>query len=87
MCTYLTKSIPLKVSAKGPEGWFTTTEATVYVDHPAHAPADHTLNIDFINRSIGPGARVALELDAAAARALARAIDAALDEAPEGLLP
>ncbi len=73
-------------SGKGAEGWFPLTDATVYFDHPVHASAEHTLNIDLINPSRGAGARVALELDPSAARSLAAAILEALDTAPPGLL-
>ena len=81
MCTYLTRSLPVDGSAKGPNGWFTATSATVYYDHPVHAPAEHTLNIDVLNASLGPSARLALELDPATARALAEAILATLETA------
>ncbi|HEX2324948.1 MAG TPA: DUF6295 family protein, partial [Chloroflexota bacterium] len=42
------------------------------------APLDHALIIDFLNEAAGPGARVAVELSAESARALVRAIEAAL---------
>ena len=73
-------------SGKGADGWFSLTDATVYFDHPVHASAEHTLNIDLINPSRGAGARVALELDPSAARSLAVAILKALETAPPGLL-
>jgi hypothetical protein len=57
----------------------------VYFDHPVHAMAEHTLNIDFANPAQGPSARVAVELTAAAARDLITAIQAALDSAPAEL--
>jgi hypothetical protein len=57
----------------------------VYFDHPVHAMAEHTLNIDFADPSRGPGARVAVELTAASARDLVSAIGAALASAPEEL--
>ena len=53
-------------------------------DHPFHAPTEHALNIDFVNEALGPGARVAVELDAAAARTLVKTILAVLDEAETG---
>src|SRR5205814_675768 len=62
------------------------TEATVYFDHPHHARAEHTLNIDFLNPGQGPSARVALELTAASARALAAAIVSTLASVPPGLV-
>ena len=38
------------------EPWFHVTDATVYFDHPVHAMAEHTLNIDFADPARGPGA-------------------------------
>ncbi|MGH3156353.1 MAG: DUF6295 family protein [Streptosporangiaceae bacterium] len=86
MCTYLTEKVPVTGSGKGADGWFGVTEATVYFDHPVHAQAEHTLNIDFLNPGRGPSARVAVELTAESARALSKAIGAALDSAPPGLI-
>lgn len=87
MCTYTTETAPMDGSAKGPGGaWFHVTDATVYYDHPVHAMADHTLNIDLADPSRGPGARVALELTASSARELVTAIEAALAAVPRGLL-
>ena len=85
MCTYQTVTVPVGGSGKGAAGWFPLTAATVYLDHPVDAPADHTLNIDFRNLARG-AERVAVELDPAAARELAGAILAMLDSAPPGLL-
>jgi len=86
MCTYTTVQIPLEGSAKGPNGsWFTVTDAAVYFDHPVHAMAEHTLNIDVTAPANGPSARVALELTGEAARELMRAIQAALDSVPAEL--
>jgi hypothetical protein len=86
MCTYATVTTPVEGSAKGPHGkWFRVTDATVYFDHPVHALAEHTLNIDVAAPHEGPAARVALELSAASARELMAAIAAALDSAPPGL--
>jgi Family of unknown function (DUF6295) len=86
MCTYSTEHVAATGSGKGANGWFRLSEVSVYLDHPAHALADHTLNIDFINPAKGPSARVAVELTADTARALARAIDSALASAPAGLV-
>jgi len=85
MCTYLTEKIGVTGSGKGAAGWFALTVATVYFDHPQHASAEHTLNIDFLNPGHGPAARVAVELTAESARALARAIEVTLASAPPGL--
>jgi hypothetical protein len=87
MCTYQTVKLELAGSGKGTEAWIPLTEASVYYDHPVHAQAaDHTLNIDFRNPARGPGARIAVELTAEAARDLAQAIIEALESVPEGLL-
>ena len=86
MCTYSTERIDLRGSAKGPDGWFRATTASVYYDHPVHAPAGHTLNIDVLAPEQGPSARVALELSAESARALAAAIEAALAAVPPELV-
>jgi hypothetical protein len=79
MCTYITEKAKISGSGKGAEGWFPVTEARVYFDHPFYTPADHTLNIDFVNEAQGIGARVAVELTAESARALVDRILAALE--------
>jgi len=86
VCTYATVQTVLQGSAKGPGGsWFSVTNGTVYFDHPVHAMAEHTLNIDFADPAGGPAARVALELTAASARNLLAAIQTALDSVPAQL--
>jgi hypothetical protein len=86
MCTYITVKVDTEGSGKGAQGWFPLTETTVYFDHPVHAPAEHTLNIDFRNPERGAGARVAVELTAKTARELAKAIMDTLDAVPEGMI-
>ncbi|HET6908979.1 MAG TPA: DUF6295 family protein [Mycobacteriales bacterium] len=86
MCTYITDTFEVSGSAKGPDGWIRVTDASVYFDHPQHAFADHTLNIDLRRPADGPAARVAIELTAESARALATSILAILDQVPEGLV-
>ena len=83
MCTYATVRTDVDGSAKGPGGaWFHVATATVYVDHPVHASAEHTLNIDLADPAAGPGARVGIELTEESARELVRAVQAALAGAP-----
>ncbi len=87
MCTYITQTFPIEGSARGAAGWQRCAQATVYFDHPVHTmAAEHTLNLDFANPAQGPAARVAVELTADSARALAEAILAVLDQVPAGLL-
>jgi hypothetical protein len=86
MCTYQTVCICVVGSGKGPgASWRRVCDATVYFDHPVHALAEHTLNIDFTDGSQDAGARIALELTADSARRLAAAITEALDSVPAEL--
>ena len=86
MCTYTTIQTAVDGSAKGAGGsWLHVDRATVYFDHPVHASAEHTLNIDLSDPAKGPSARVAIELTAASARDLVAAINAALAAVPEAL--
>lgn len=78
MCTYRTETLAVRGSGKGAQGWFRLQQASVYFDHPVHAPEEHTLNIDLLNPADGPAARVAVELSAGSARELAEAILAVL---------
>ena len=85
MCTYLTEHVEIDGSGKSAAGWFKANRATVYIDHPVHAPYGHTVNIDVINPQLGPSARVAIELTEESALALADAIRKAVSHAPAGL--
>lgn len=76
--------IKIDGSGKGFNGWFPLQEANVSYDHSFDAPPEHALNIDFVNEAQGPGARVAVELSAEAARALVDTIQAVLKRADEG---
>lgn len=80
MCSYITEQIAVSGSAKGAAGWMAVDTATIYFDHPYHAPLDHSLNIDFINAAAGAPTRVAVELSAESARALVAKILAALEQ-------
>ena len=81
MCTWITEIAKVSGSGKSPRGWLPLKEARVYYDHPFYTPADHTLNIDFVNPDLGLDARVAVELTDESARALVKAIEAALETA------
>ncbi len=85
MCTYATQQAAMTGSGKGADGWFALRTATVYYDHPVHAMATHTLNIDFADPSRGPAARVAVELTAESAEALVEAIRDALALVPDDI--
>ena len=81
MCTMIARKIAATGSGKGADGWFSLEQTYVSYDHPVHARLEHALNIDFVNESKGLGRRVAVELTIDAARNLADAITAALEEA------
>jgi hypothetical protein len=80
----IVEKIPVDGSGKGKEGWFELKQASVSYDHPFHAPFEHALNIDFVNESMGPSARVAVELSEQAARELVKAILDVLGQAEAG---
>jgi hypothetical protein len=84
MCTMIAQQVKIDGCGKGTSGWFTLREADVSYDHPFNAPFEHALNIDFVNESQGPGARVAVELSVEAARTLVETIQAVLDRAEAG---
>ena len=84
MCTMIVERVKIDGSGKGTGGWLKLEQANVSFDHPFHAPFEHALNIDFVNESLGPSARVAVELSEQAARELVNTILAVLDQAKAG---
>ena len=82
MCTYLTEHLDVEGSGKFADGWAVMHNATVYFDHPVHAMAEHTVNIDFFTAADAGGRRIAVELTAASARQLAAAIERTIASAP-----
>lgn len=85
MCTYATHQCSISGSGKSGGDWFPLTRATMYLDHPVHAYAAHTLNIDFAAPERGPAARVAVELHPASALQLLNTLAAALLSAPSDI--
>jgi len=87
MCTSIVEIAAAEGAGKGSEGWFALTHSVVSYDHPHHALLEEAITIDFVNRALGPGARVAVELTLEAAKnfhqALTRAIAAAEIEEAE----
>jgi hypothetical protein len=84
MCTMIVEKVRIEGSGKGRDGWFKLEGANVSYDHPFNAPFEHALNIDFVNESQGPSARVAVEMSAEAAHELVRSILSVLDKAEAG---
>jgi hypothetical protein len=50
----------------------------VSYDHPHHAMLEEAITLDFMNGALGPGARVAVELTLACAKALSAALARAI---------
>jgi hypothetical protein len=86
MCTNIAMSTEIAGSGKGPQGWYAVVKAVVSYDHPFHAPLDHAINIDFVDRSDGLSGRASVELTVEGARELAQTILAAVEQA-EALHP
>lgn len=84
MCTMIVEQVEIEGSGKGATGWFGVRQANVSYDHPFNATFEHSLNIDFVDEAQGPGARVAVELSEASARALVNTILAVLNRAEAG---
>ena len=84
MCTMISQQAQIDGCGKGASGWFNLKEVDVSYDHPFNAPFEHALNLDFVNESDGPSARVAVELSVEAARALVATIQAVLARAEAG---
>ena len=78
MCTWITEKVAVTGAAKGVADWMAVTQVNVFYDHPVEAPFEHAMVIDFVNPSAGVGARVGVELSAASAVELVRALEAAL---------
>ncbi len=84
MCTMIVENVKINGSGKINNGWIALDQANVSYDHPFNAPFEHALNIDFVNASLGPSGRVAVELSESAARDLVRTILSVLDQAEAG---
>jgi hypothetical protein len=78
MCTSIVETAPAVGSGKGGGGWFDLTQVVVSYDHPHHAWFEDAITIDFVNPSLGPGARVAVEISLASAKELAGALQRAI---------
>ena len=83
MCTYISHSTDIAGSGKGSTGWFAVSQANVGFDHATHAPLDHALLLDFVNPALGPGARVAVEMNIASGKALIERLQAVIAEAEQ----
>ena len=83
MCTMISMSAPIDGSGKGPDGWFSVSQANVGYDHATHARFEHALLLDFVNPALGPSARVAVEMNIASGKALLAKLQAAIEAAEQ----
>lgn len=81
MCTMISMQAKITGSGKSGAGWIPLTQANVGYDHPNHAQFDHALLLDFVNPALGPGARIAVEMNLASGRALVEQLQKAIAEA------
>ena len=82
MCTSIVEIVGADGAGKGEDGeWFKLTHSVVSYDHPHHALLEEAITIDFVNRALAPGARVAVELTLDAAKALSAALQRAITQA------
>jgi hypothetical protein len=78
MCTSIVEVVAADGAGKGRDGWFDLTHSVVSYDHPHHALLEEAITIDFMNTSLGPDVRVAVELTLEAAKALSGALTRAI---------
>lgn len=78
MCTSIVEIVGAEGAGKGDDGWFALTHSVVSYDHPHHALLEEAIVIDFVNQTLGPSARVAVELTLESARALSGALARAI---------
>jgi hypothetical protein len=78
MCTSIVEIVGAEGAGKGDGGWFDLTHSVVSYDHPHHALLEEAITIDFMNQTLGPDARVAVELTLESAKALSGALARAI---------
>ncbi len=81
MCTMIVNNARIDGSGKGTNGWFKVDQVNVSYDHPFSVQLEHAVNLDFVNVSQGPAARVAVELSVESARNLVESIQTVLARA------
>ena len=81
MCTMIQMRTAVSGGGKGAKGWFPVTQANVGYDHTSFLRQEHALLLDFVNPSMDPSARVAVELDIESGKALITQLQAAIEAA------
>jgi Family of unknown function (DUF6295) len=74
MCTSIVEIVEAEGAGKGNDEWFALTHSVVSYDHPHHALLEEAITIDFVNQTLGPAARAAVELTLDSAKALSGAL-------------
>ena len=85
MCTSIVEIVDAEGKGKDGNAWFKLSKAVVCYDHPHHALLDEAITIDFMNSGKGPGARAAVELTLASAKAFHGALNRAIEQAEKEL--
>jgi len=78
MCTSIIEIARAEGMAKRGDAWFPLTQSVVAYDHARHAPLGDVITLDFINTSLGAGARAGVELTLDSAKELRSALDRAI---------
>lgn len=78
MCTSIIEIAPAEGMAKRGEAWFALNQSVVAYDHARHAPLGDVITLDFVNTTLEPSARAAVELTLEAAKHLRAALDRAI---------
>ena len=87
MCTSILELVKCDGAGKSPEGWVNLTHVAISFDHPHHAMLDDAVTIDFVNKALGPGKRVGVELTLESARALHAALGKVIVDVGEDVKP
>ena len=83
MCTSIVEIADAQGAGRSKDGWFSLTHSVVAYDHPQHALLEEAVTIDFVNHAKGAGARAAVELTLASAKALQAALAKVIASAEE----
>jgi hypothetical protein len=78
MCTSIIEIVRAEGMAKSGDKWFPLTQSVVAYDHARHAPLGDVITLDFVNGSLGAGARAGVELTLETAKELRAALDRAI---------
>ena len=81
MCTSIVEIVGASGAGKTGDGWIELTHSVVSYDHPHHAVLEEAITIDFVNSTLGPAARVAVELTLESAKELSAALARAIAQA------